>query len=53
MYRGLEHPEITCAMRTGYPSWMQEDDDFDQDAYDAYCDALYEERRERELFGDD
>ena len=20
----LEHPEITCAERTGYPSWEQE-----------------------------
>lgn len=32
-------------MRTGYPSWMQERED---DEYDE--DALYEERRERELF---
>ena len=21
--RDLEHPEITCALRTGYPSWNQ------------------------------
>ena len=45
MYRELEHPEIGWAMRTGYPSWMQERED---DEYDE--DALYEERRERELF---
>jgi hypothetical protein len=47
----IEHPEITCCLRTGYPSWMQEDDDLDeewteQDAYDEYCDRCYEERRD-------
>lgn len=56
----LEHPEIAWIERTGYPSWMQEsdcdeeDDEefFDEDEDDdAYCDYLYEERRERELFG--
>lgn len=27
MYRGLpDHPEVEWALRTGYPSWMQEDD---------------------------
>ena len=44
MYPMLDHPEITCALRTGYPSWMQEDgneDDYDED-------AIYEERREAE-----
>lgn len=30
-----DHPEIECALRTGYPSWMQEsdrdeDDDFEE-----------------------
>ena len=49
MFWDLEHPEITCAMRTGYPSWMQDDDDCD--GYDP--DEAYEERRHRELFGDD
>ena len=40
-----EHPEIACIERTGYPSWMQERDE--------YCeDDLYEERRESELFGE-
>lgn len=57
---------MSCALRTGYPSWMQEDevlndeddeedfdeDGYDQDAYEAYCDSLYEDRRERELFGE-
>ena len=64
MFRDLEHPEITCALRTGYPSWKQEDDDeedfdeddFDedeeQDDYEAYCDRCYEEYRDRILFGD-
>lgn len=42
MYEMLEHPEVTCALRTGYPSWMQEDDHVEE--YDE--DALYEERRE-------
>lgn len=37
----LEHPEIGWIERTGYPSWMQEDD---QEEFDE--DALYEERRE-------
>lgn len=27
----LEHPEITWAQRTGYPSWMQENLDCDND----------------------
>lgn len=40
----LEHPEIIWALRTGYPSWMQDRDDTEPDE-----DALYEERREREL----
>lgn len=26
MYPMLEHPEIGWIERTGYPSWMQEDD---------------------------
>ena len=41
-YSDLEHPEIGWAERTGYPSWMQEDEDeceFDED-------AAYEERRD-------
>ena len=54
MYRNLEHPEITMCLRTGYPSWMQPDDEeFDQDAYEAYLDHCYEEMKERKLFGDD
>lgn len=60
MYQILEHPDITHALRTGYPSWMQEDevlnDEDDEDSYDDdgddYCDYLYEERRDRERFGD-
>jgi hypothetical protein len=28
------------------------EDDYDQDAYEAYCDRCYEESRDRELFGD-
>ena len=65
MYRDLEHPEIGWIERTGYPSWKQEkevlddedDDDFDDDDFDSHFwgeeyDRLFEESRERELFGD-
>lgn len=41
-----EHYEIGWIERTGYPSWMQEDDPYFEDE-----DALYEESREREIFG--
>lgn len=36
MYPMLEHPEIEWALRTGYPSWMQErgEDGNEDDAYD-------------------
>ena len=44
-----DHPEITWIERTGYPSWMQEGDD--EEAFDE--DAAYEERRCRELFGEE
>jgi hypothetical protein len=46
MYPMLEHPEIGWIERTGYPSWMQENN-HDEDEYDE--DAIYDERREREL----
>lgn len=66
MFYRLEHPEVTCAILTGYPSWMQEDEVLndedeeevinDDDDGDDYCDfdedIAYEESRERELFGD-
>ncbi len=41
-----EHPEIECCLRTGYPSWQQEGEHEEDE------DSLYEERRERELFGE-
>ena len=47
MYRDLEHPEIGWIERTGYPSWMQETDGCEYDE-----DYAYDERRDRELFGD-
>lgn len=39
-----DHPEVGWALRTGYPSWMQEADgpEFDED-------AAYEERMEEWL----
>lgn len=46
----LEHPEIGWQMRTGYPSWMQDEDD--EASCEEYEDRCYEEARERELFGD-
>lgn len=56
MYHILEHPDITSALRTGYPSYVRDldvDDDECEDEYlDGYYneDTLYEERRERELW---
>ena len=56
----IEHPEIGWIERTGYPSWMQDDDDevdeddedlLDDEDEDYDDDALYDERREQELFG--
>lgn len=41
MYEMLEHPEVTCALRTGYPSWMQDREEQEPDE-----DSLYEESRE-------
>ena len=38
----LQHPEITWVERTGYPSWMQEEEEYEE--YDE--DALFEERRD-------
>lgn len=43
MHEMLEHPDITHALRTGYPSYMQEGD---SEEYDE--DSLYEEQREAE-----
>ena len=45
-----DHPEIACIERTGYPSWMQEREDYERESWD---DDLYDERRESEPFGDD
>ena len=51
-----DHPEIACIERTGYPSWMQEDEeeeDFpEEDNFLDDEDRDYEESRERELFGE-
>ena len=38
-----DHPDIECALRTGYPSRYEEDD---REEYDE--DAVYEEMREAE-----
>ena len=47
-YELPDHPVIACIERTGYPPWMQEEDE-DQCEYDY--DAAYEEQRDMELFG--
>lgn len=49
-----DHPEIACIERTGYPSWMQEDEDSEDYEREFWGDEdrRYEERREREIFGD-
>lgn len=47
-----DHPEIECIERTGYPSWMQEDDEDEDFDLGAYLDRIYDEERDRRLFGD-
>lgn len=48
MYHIPDHPDIECAMRTGYPRsyWRNNDDD----GYDE--DFEYESRREEAMFDD-
>ena len=46
MYPIIDDPEIGHIQRTGYPSWMEDQ----AEAFDE--DRAYEERRERELFGE-
>ena len=45
-----EHPEIEWIERTGYPSWMQEDEcceEFDEDrAYEERRDSVFDAIRE-------
>ena len=48
MYNIPDHPDIESALRTGYPRSYGS---YGHDDYDE--DAAYEERRERELFGED
>ena len=49
----IDHPDVECTLRTGYPSWMLlDEDDFDQDAGEAFGDEVYEERRANEICGD-
>ena len=55
-----DHPEIGWIERTGYPSWMQEEEE-DEDLLeeeedeswgDGKEDWYYDQARDRELFGD-
>lgn len=41
MHRMLEHPDITHALRTGYPSWIKDrdldvDEDYEEEDLDGY-----------------
>ena len=41
----LEHPEIGWIERTGYPSWMQREDYYDEDqAYEEARDRVFDQR---------
>ena len=61
MYQIIEHPHITLALRTGYPTWDEDEvlNDEDDEEYenefwgDEFEDRAYEERRERDLFGEE
>lgn len=44
----LQHPEITHIEETGYPSWLQDRED-DQEEFDE--DSAYEESRDSKRFG--
>lgn len=58
MYHIPDHPEIESIMRTGYPTWMQddfedEDEEYDEEeAYYDWCDLQGDLAREERLFGD-
>lgn len=53
MKQVLEHPDITRTLRMGYPARMNpEEEEYDQDAYEAYCDRCYEEQKEALIFGE-
>ena len=52
MYQILEHPDITSALRTGYPCRAEYEDCESAFWGDEDEDRAYEERRERGLFGE-
>lgn len=57
MHQMLEHPDITSALRTGYPRWQEDevlndedDEDYESEFWgDEYEDRAYDERRESGL----
>ena len=64
MYQMIEHPAITRALRTGYHYWVTEeepevlndedDEDYESEIWgDEFEDRAYEERRERDLYGEE
>jgi hypothetical protein len=51
MFRDLEHPEITHALRTGYPSWVKEPEVLNDE--DDEEDFPEEEDYDKEFWGDE
>lgn len=45
-----DHPEIACIERTGYPSWMQEDEVLNDDDDEDYESEFWGDEREDDLF---
>ena len=41
----LEHPEITCTLRTGHPSWMQPEE--------VFCDWCGDDISDEEVYEDE
>lgn len=50
--RILEHPDISRTLCTGYPWTDPEEEEYDQDAVEEYCDRCYEEHKEALIFGE-
>ena len=47
----LEHPEITCALQTGFPSWKQKTPPkCELCGYELYLDEMYEDEEFYEDF---
>ena len=49
MYECPDHPEIVSMERTGYPSWMQEEDVFCDYCGDEITEEVYEDEHHDKL----